>query len=50
MRNRFIDLLIAKQQKLEKKAISESYSLYPENDPTKYNPWEDIPPTGDKKK
>ena len=43
MKNRFIDLLIEKNRKLEKKALSDSLSLYSDEDPTKYNPWNDLP-------
>ena len=49
MKNRFIDLLIEKNRKLEKKALSDSSSLYSDEDPTKYDPWNDLP-SGDGKK
>ncbi len=41
MRNRFIDLLIKKNVQAEKKAMFESARLYPNPDPTKYDPWND---------
>ena len=49
MKNRFIDLLIEKNRQDEKKAISDSLSIYPDNDPTQYNPWEDNPKRNDNK-
>ena len=41
MKNRFIDLLIEKDKLAEKKAMTDSFSIYPDDDPTQYNPWED---------
>ncbi|GEM_PF-1865950 len=48
MKNRFIDLLIGKNRQSEKKALSDSYSIYPDSDPSRYNPWDDKPLKDDK--
>lgn len=50
MKNRFIELLIDKYRKAEEIALNESWSLNnDEDDPTKYNPWEDNPLKDDNK-
>lgn len=49
MKNRFLELLLEKTRQAERKAISESQKLFPESDPTKYDPWIYKPSRKDKR-
>jgi hypothetical protein len=41
MKNRFIEYILEKQRQEESVAMNDSYKLYDEPDPTKYNPFND---------